>query len=104
MTIQKGIDVCICTFNRVEYLRECVELLLPQINQGATLLTIINNNSTDSTEEYVKAVMSQHKSVRYFFEATQGISHARNRGWKESTQEWIFYIDDECLPADARQT
>lgn len=98
MLPQQGIDICICTFNRVEYLRQCVDLLLPQLNQNGRVLTIVNNNSTDSTEEYVKSVMEQHSAVRYFFEPAQGISHARNRGWKESTHAWIFYIDDECLP------
>lgn len=101
MIPQKGIDICICTFNRVEFLRQCVELLLPQLNPNSTVLTIINNNSKDNTEDYVRSVMAQHRVVRYFFEPLQGISHALNRGWKESTHEWIFYIDDECLPAQS---
>src|SRR5688572_28528727 len=98
MTMQKGIDICICTFNRVNYLRQCVELLLPQLNHPETLLTIINNNSTDSTEAYVKSVMEQNGSIRYFFEPRQGLSHARNRGLQESLHDWIFYMDDDSLP------
>ena len=66
MIPQKGIDICICTFNRVEFLRQCVELLLPQLNPNSTVLTIINNNSKDNTEDYVRSVMAQHRVVRYF--------------------------------------
>lgn len=97
MTVQKGIDVCICTFNRVDYLRQCVESLLPQLN-SEVVITIIDNNSTDATGSYVNTLVEKNYTVRYFLESNQGLSYARNRGWKESKQEWIFYMDDDCLP------
>ncbi len=98
MAVEKGIDICICTFNRAEYLRQCVEKLIPQVTTGASIITIIDNNSTDNTKEYVNSLKSGNLPVRYFFEPEQGLSHARNKGWQECNHEWIFYIDDDCVP------
>jgi len=98
MEILNGIDICICTYNRVEYLKQCVELLVPQLSSPHVDLTIIDNNSSDNTRGYVQSLILKNIPLRYFLESSQGISHARNRGWKESRRDWILYIDDECLP------
>ncbi|MGI9509424.1 MAG: glycosyltransferase family 2 protein, partial [Geminicoccaceae bacterium] len=39
--------------------------------------------------------------VRYVFEAEQGLSPARNRGWREARGRYVAYVDDECrMPRD----
>lgn len=35
--------------------------------------------------------------MSYIFEGKQGLSHARNTGYKNSKGEYIAYIDDECV-------
>src|SRR5687767_6326678 len=98
MELQKGIDICICTFNRAGYLQQCIEPLIPQLSHDNVILTVIDNNSTDHTRTVVESFMNKNIPIRYFFEPAQGVSEARNRGWKECHHEWIFYIDDECIP------
>jgi GT2 family glycosyltransferase len=94
----KGIDFCICTHNRKEYLALCVEALLPQLAEGMTVMTIVDNRSTDGTKDYVLSLQKEIESIRYVYEEEEGLSHARNAGWNTSSSEWIFYLDDDCLP------
>jgi len=37
-------------------------------------------------------------NIRYVFEATQGLSHARNRGIQEAAGEVLLFIDDDVRP------
>ena len=95
-----GIELCICTYNRVDYLRLCMDAVLPQLVSGKTLLTVIDNHSTDGTKDYVEALAVKYDMVRYVFEPQQGLSHARNKGWAGTQYPWVFYLDDDCLPPD----
>jgi len=97
-SLKPGIDFCICTFNRVDFLGQCIESLLPQMIPGQTMITVVDNNSNDGTQEFIRQLMTEHTSVRYFYENKQGLSNARNKGWMESEYEWIFYVDDDCVP------
>ena len=94
LPLRSGIDFCICTFNRVDYLKMNINALLPQLVPGKSVISVVDNNSTDGTKVFMQS-LSSHDSVRYIVEEMQGHSHARNRGWKDSGFEWIFYIDDD---------
>lgn len=98
MTTGKGIDVCICTYNRAAYLRECMEALLPQLSSSEAVITIVDNNSSDETREYVESLLESYPFVRYIFEQQPGLSYARNRAWRNSDREWILYLDDDSIP------
>lgn len=96
--LHRGVEVCICTHNRKDYLQQCLEALLPQLVTGVSLLTVVDNHSSDGTSVYVQSLASRNKLIRYIYEPQPGLSHARNRGWKEASFEWVFYLDDDCLP------
>jgi glucosyl-dolichyl phosphate glucuronosyltransferase len=96
----KGIEFCICTYNRIGYLKQCIGALLPQLIPGKTRLTIVDNHSTDGTGEYVQELEKGNPLVHYVFESEPGSSHARNTGWKVASYEWVFYLDDDCLPPE----
>ena len=98
LPLNPGIEFCICTFNRVEFLKINITALLPQLVHGRTMITIVDNNSSDGTKEYIHSLIHENDSLRYVTENIQGLSSSRNRGWKESKFEWIFYIDDDCVP------
>ena len=97
LALKPGIDFCICTFNRVEFLKMNVDSLLSQWVSGSSVITVVDNNSTDGTKEYIQMLVNEHKTIRYIAEYQQGLSFARNRGWKESEYEWIYYLDDDCV-------
>lgn len=96
------ISLIICTYNRAELL----EYTLPFLNeidfyQDSTLeLIIVDNNSSDGTKVIAeKFIRDSHSSLNslYVFEEKQGLSHARNTGYKSASGDYIAYIDDECI-------
>ncbi len=91
-----GIDIAICTFNRLGYLQSCVSTILPQLLGDHIGLMIVDNNSTDGTAAWASALADDHPGVTYIHVKEQGISHARNGAWKASKRKWILYLDDEC--------
>ena len=95
MTATPELSVVVCTYNRARLLAGVLEAL-----RGQTLdplryeIVVIDNNSTDDT----RRVVETFPHVRYAFEATQGIAHARNRGWREARGRYVGYVDDDCRP------
>lgn len=91
------LSICICTYNRLEFLNTCVDSVLKQINGLEEVeLIIINNNSTDETESYCQNLALDNKNIRCFLEKNQGLSHARNRAKKEYHGEWLAFLDDDA--------
>lgn len=91
------ISVVVCTYNRSALLGVCLQTLLAQdAAPGSYEVIVIDNNSTDDTRAMVGEIADAHPSVRYVFEPRQGLSHARNRGARESRGRYVAYVDDEC--------
>ena len=92
----KKISVIICTYNRAEILKECLDSLLnSSFDQKAFEIIVIDNNSTDLTKKVVKEHIIPDDVLRYCLEKKQGLSFARNRGWKEAKGLWVCYLDDD---------
>lgn len=92
------ISVIVCTYNRSARLRVALDSLtrMPVPPGLAWELVIVDNNSSDDTEQ----VVTQYQrtvpfDVRYVFEGEQGHSHARNRGVQESKGEVLAFTDDD---------
>lgn len=94
------ISIVICTYNRCESLRETLESLR-KISVPADFpweLIVVDNNSIDGTRKVVEDfIRTSDLSVRYVFEATQGLSHARNKGVREAKGEILSFIDDDVI-------
>jgi len=92
------VSIAICTYNNAGKLEAVLESL-----RGVTCppaleyeVLVIDNNSSDGTRmvvERCQAVWGQR--LRYIFEGTQGLSHARNRALREAAGDIVSYIDDD---------
>ena len=72
------ISAIICTHNRDQYLGAAIDSLLAQtLNQIEVI--VVDNASTDTTAEVVQQRLSDPR-LRYVYEATLGLSTARNTG------------------------
>jgi len=93
-----GITVAICTYNRSRYLADTLHYLAMQTTvQGDYEILVVNNNSTDATDE----VLRQWPDVRAVREDSQGLSYARNRALREARFTHTLFIDDDViLPSD----
>lgn len=92
------ITVAICTWNRCALLKETLEqlarLVIPKGVEWELL--VINNNSTDSTDE-VLASFVRRLPLRVVMEPEPGLSNARNRAVHEAIGEYVLWTDDDVL-------
>lgn len=94
------LSVIVCTYNRVDLLMEALQSLAGQtVDASLYEILIVDNNSTDGTQEAVRGFAARHPNCRYCLELSQGIAFARNRGYKEARADWVAYFDsDEIAP------
>jgi glycosyltransferase involved in cell wall biosynthesis len=92
------ITVMICTWNRAQYLDQALtrmcNLLIPKGIEWELL--IINNNSSDDTDQVI-ARHSQALPIRRMFEAKAGKSFAANLGLQNAKGDLIICTDDDVL-------
>jgi glucosyl-dolichyl phosphate glucuronosyltransferase len=92
------ITVAICTWNRSGLLRQTLEQMTRlRIPEGVSWeLLVVNNNSTDATDEVVQSFLGR-LPVRCLAEPTPGKSHALNRAVREAAGSYIVFTDDDAL-------
>jgi glucosyl-dolichyl phosphate glucuronosyltransferase len=91
------ISVVICTYNRVDTFVGALKTICNQtLDASFYEVIVVDNNSSDNTAHVAKDFCEQFSTVRYCLESKQGLSHARNRGWREAKGEYVAYIDDDC--------
>jgi glycosyltransferase involved in cell wall biosynthesis len=92
------LSIVVCTFNRSFYLQRCLDSLVAQkVNRNFFEILIIDNNSSDDTKSIVGRYAKKYLNIKYFFEKKQGLSYARNRGWREVGGTYVAYIDDDAI-------
>lgn len=97
-----NIAAIIPTFNRESTILRAIRSVMNQTRRPETLV-IIDDGSTDSTEELVTSWIRQERpQIRVIFEKTEnrGVSAARNLGVKLAEANWNAFLDsdDEWLP------
>lgn len=92
------VSVIVCTYNRYQLLYDCLNSLVNQtLDKSFFEVIVIDNNSNDNTQNVIKQFESSIPNFRYFLEKEQGLSYARNRGWKEAKGKYIAYLDDDAI-------
>jgi glycosyltransferase involved in cell wall biosynthesis len=90
------ITIIVCTYNRADILKECLEALFNQTAPQSTYeVLVVDNNSPDHTKQVVESFRETHTNLRYCLEVKQGLSHARNAGYLNTTADWVGYMDDD---------
>ncbi|MEG4579604.1 glycosyltransferase [Microcoleus sp. MON1_C5] len=86
--------VAVCTRDRPEDLRRCLDALMLLPDDGQEYLVIDNCPATDASSELVK----NYPKVRYVREDVAGESAARNRALREAKHEFVAFTDDDAAP------
>jgi glycosyltransferase involved in cell wall biosynthesis len=87
----------ICTYNRAGLLTNALQTLCQQTLKTTHYeVIVVDNNSQDNTRDITEDFSRLYPNIRYCLETRQGLSHARNRGWREAKGAYVAYIDDEC--------
>jgi Glycosyl transferase family 2 len=102
------------TYNRCPYpvagydlnpLVWCLYSLLHQIGSGLRRIVVVNDGSTDHTDQIVHDVAARHASgpvdIEYLVNPHRtGPCRARNRGLAAADTEQVFFLDDDCVFVD----
>lgn len=94
------ISVIICTCNRIKDLPDAINSVWGQefLSTGEYELIIVDNASTDDTQEYVNGCLKNSPlPMRYVYEGKPGLSGARNTGAEAARGEVLAYLDDDAI-------
>lgn len=89
--------VVICTRNRESWLRRCLVSLIEQGDamQGLEVL-VVDNGSTDGTQQLVERLRSDLPQLDYLFEGRKGLAVARNAALQYASTNWVVFLDDDA--------
>lgn len=90
-----SISVVIVTRNRAELLKDTLASITRQSRQPDEVI-VVDNDSKDNTKE-AALNFSDRLNIKYIYEPTRGIPHARNAGIRNATGDIIASIDDDCV-------
>lgn len=90
----RKISVMIPTFNRGEFICECIESVLSQ-GIHCSQIVIVDDGSTDNTKREVSPYIEQ--GLTYWYQDHQGISSARNRCLSLSRGELLAFVDSDDI-------
>ncbi|WP_135502486.1 glycosyltransferase [Roseovarius aestuariivivens] len=93
------ISIVVPTFKRVHALETLLAALVEQVETSAhgefVEIVVVDNCPNASAR---KVVEDGWPAARYVHEPSAGVVSARNRGIRETTEEYILFIDDDELP------
>jgi glycosyltransferase involved in cell wall biosynthesis/GT2 family glycosyltransferase/FtsZ-binding cell division protein ZapB len=91
------VSVIMPTWNRRNVIECAIDSVLNQTFKNYELL-ITDDGSTDGTEDFVKSKYSneiQNGIIKFFKQEHSGVSRARNTSLKNSTGDYIAYLDSD---------
>ena len=88
------VSVVIPTYNRADKVRSAIESVLAQTVTDLEVI-VVDDGSSDDTEKVLAETFGDR--IRYFAQANQGVSVARNKGIAEARSEWIAFLDSDDL-------
>lgn len=86
--------IAVCTRDRPDDLRRCLDALMQLPNDGQEIVVIDNCPSIDAT----KKLVAHYSGVRYVCEKKPGLNVARNRALMEAQHEVVAFTDDDATP------
>ncbi len=94
--MSEAISIVIPTYNRCTILQRTLEALLEQKGAPDFQIVVVDDGSTDATEQVVMAVArSGGISMHYIAQPNRGGGSARNRGLREAKGEIVLFMDDD---------
>jgi glycosyltransferase involved in cell wall biosynthesis len=85
------VSIIVPTYNREKFIKRALDSVIEQTYQNFEVL-VIDDGSTDNTRDVVK---SYGERVCYFYQENKGIAGARNAGIKESSGDYIAFLDSD---------
>jgi len=90
------ISVIIPTYNRASFITNTINSVLNQTYQPKEII-VVDDGSSDDTQEILSKLTKTNPIIKYIKQSNQGVSGARNLGIKNSSYEWIAFLDSDDI-------
>ena len=91
---QHSATIAICSRDRPEDLKRCLDALMQLPEDDQEVLVIDSCSATEETRQVVAA----YAGVRYLREDYPGLNRARNRALREASHAIVIFTDDDAVP------
>jgi len=93
-----SIVIVVCTYNNAAMLDRTLSAVenLKTLPTDEWEVVVVNNNCTDETRQVVNNYRLRTSRIRQIYEYQQGLTPARLCGVRNSTQNWVAFVDDDC--------
>lgn len=92
------LSIVVPVYNTEKYLSKCLDSIikaLPNILKRNCEILIINDGSTDNSEEIIKKYEKKYKYIRYIYQKNKGLGNVRNVALKNAKGKYIASIDSD---------
>jgi glycosyltransferase involved in cell wall biosynthesis len=86
------VSVVIPTYQRAVKVQDAIKSVLSQTFSDVEVI-VVDDGSSDGTGQILSEIFGDR--IRYYLQANQGVSAARNRGIAEARGEWIAFLDSD---------
>ena len=88
------ISIIIPTYNRADYIMECLDSVRGQIYQNYEVI-IVDDGSTDDTSKILHPLIQEGNRYKYYYQENCGVSRARNLGIDKAQGEYLIFLDSD---------
>lgn len=95
---QRIVSILTPTYNGLKYLKKCASNLLSNTNHDLFEWLILDDHSTDGTEEYVQEELFKYKQIKYIkpTERVNNFSKANNILAQDINSKYIVCLNNDC--------
>ena len=95
------VSIVIPAYNAEQHIDECLQSLADQTYEKIEI-NIVDDGSKDRTADHCMLWRKRDSRFNVFRQTNQGVSVARNKGLRESSGEWVLFVDaDDQLDPEA---
>lgn len=95
-----SVTVCLCTRDRLHYVRTCLDGLARQsVCVEAFEIIVVDSCSSPAVAGELAAIAARLPNARVVRADRPGLSVARNTGAAVASGEYLAYLDDDAIPA-----
>lgn len=88
------ISIIVPVYNTEKYVKETLSSILSQSFNNFEVI-VVNDGSTDKTEEFIKELELIDKRIKYFRQLNMGPSQARNNGISKAIGKYLMFVDSD---------
>ncbi len=94
-----SISVIIPNYNNAKFLKKTISSVFDQTLKDIEVICV-DDGSTDNSLKVLKKLQKKYPSLKFFSQENQGPGIARNKGLKESSGEYVAFLDSDDIILD----